>query len=103
LLTDLWLATGEGTPRAEPENYIRRFIFAQQDQRCAMCRMPATWNEQPLNFVLDHIDGNSDNNARVNLRLVCPNCDSQLPTYKNRNRGRGRHWRMQRRSEGKSF
>lgn len=28
LLTDLWLATGEGSPRAEPENYIRRFIFA---------------------------------------------------------------------------
>lgn len=103
LLTAVWLATGVGNPRAEPDNYIRRFLFTEQDQRCAMCRMAATWNGRPLVFILDHIDGNSENNARPNLRLVCPNCDSQLPTYKSRNRGNGRHWRMKRRSEGKSF
>ena len=50
-----------------------------------------------------HIDGNSDNNALVNLRLVCGNCDMQLPTYKSKNRGNGRHNRRKRYSEGKSF
>lgn len=28
-----------------------------------------------------------------NLRLICPNCDSQLATYKARNRGSGRRYR----------
>lgn len=57
----------------------------------------------PLALVLDHIDGNPDNNHRDNLRLVCPNCDSQLPTFKSRNRGNGRSFRRQRYHEGKSY
>lgn len=53
--------------------------------------------------MLDHIDGDSTNNRRDNLRLVCPNCDSQLPTYKNRNHGKGRHARRVRYANGKSY
>jgi hypothetical protein len=64
--------------------------------------MTSEWHGKPLVFVLDHIDGNADNNARGNLRMVCPNCDSQLPTYKNRNLGRGRSSRRQRYSRGQS-
>ena len=41
--------------------------------------------------------------VRENLRLVCPNCDSQLPTYKSRNRGSGRHSRRQRYRDGQSY
>ena len=44
------------------------------------------WLGLPLALVLDHVDGDPTNNRRENLRLVCPNCDSQLPTYKSRNR-----------------
>jgi hypothetical protein len=103
LLTAQWLATGIGSPRPEPDNYIRKFLSTEQGRQCAICHLDAAWNGRPLSFILDHIDGNSENNARPNLRLVCPNCDSQLPTYKSRNRGNGRHWRTQRRAEGKSF
>ncbi|WIM86214.1 hypothetical protein PT015_14985 [Candidatus Mycobacterium wuenschmannii] len=42
-------------------------------------------------------------NRRENLRLICPNCDSQLPTYKARNRGSGRHYRRQRYANGQSY
>jgi hypothetical protein len=56
-----------------------------------------------LAFVLDHLDGDATNNARDNVRLVCPNCDSQLPTFKSRNRGNGRAWRRQRYADGKSY
>jgi hypothetical protein len=65
--------------------------------------MPEEWQGRPLAFVLDHIDGDSTNNARANVRLVCPNCDSQLPTYKSRNRGRGRSSRRQRYAARQSY
>ena len=39
---------------------------------------------------MDHIDGNSENNRLDNLRLICSNCDMQLPTYKAKNKGKGR-------------
>ena len=40
--------------------------------------------------IIDHIDGDASNNMPDNFRLVCPNCDSQLPTFKARNTGNGR-------------
>lgn len=82
---------------------MRVYIAAEQRHRCAICDLPAVWNGMELRFVLDHIDGDATNNWRDNLRLVCPNCDSQLSTYKNRNRGRGRYARRQRYAEGLSF
>ena len=48
--------------------------------------MKDEWNGKQLIFVLDHIDGNADNNNRDNLRLICPNCDSQLDTFKSKNK-----------------
>lgn len=53
--------------------------------------------------MLDHIDGDAANNRRDNLRMVCPNCDSQLPTFKSRNRGKGRHSRRERYANGQSY
>ena len=47
--------------------------------------------------------GNSSNNMRDNLRLVCPNCDSQLDTYKSKNKGNGRINRRKRYLEEKNI
>ena len=35
------------------------------------------------------IDGD---NVRSNLRLICPNCDSQLDTYKSKNKNGARSY-----------
>lgn len=69
----------------------RTRILREQDFACAMCKTPQTWNEQPLNFDLDHINGDRSNESRQNLRLVCPNCHSQTPTYKSKNAGARRY------------
>jgi hypothetical protein len=34
------------------------------------------------------VNGNRDDNRLENLRLLCPNCHSQTPTYCGRNWGR---------------
>jgi 5-methylcytosine-specific restriction endonuclease McrA len=103
ILIENWLATGDTYAASYQGHCVRDYIARDQHHRCAICRQPAEWNGNPLNFVLDHIDGDSTNNRRENLRLICPNCDSQLPTFKSRNIGRGRHSRRQRYAEGKSY
>ena len=35
---------------------------------------------------------NASNNRRGNLRCVCPNCDSQLDTYKSKNKNGSRNY-----------
>ena len=61
--------------------------------RCAICDLGQIWNGKPLTLRLDHINGNNRDNRRENLRWVCPNCDSQLPTYSGKNayRYKGKH------------
>ena len=63
----------------------RMKILEEQDNKCCMCGILEKWNGKPLNFELDHISGDRNDNSRKNLRLICPNCHQQTPTYKGRN------------------
>ena len=98
-----WLETGIAQTGSGIGHYVRAHLLEEQGHACALCGCSDTWRGAELRFVLDHVDGDSTNNRRENLRLVCPNCDSQLPTFKARNRGNGRAWRRQRYAEGKSY
>jgi hypothetical protein len=69
---------------------IKKWFLQEQDYKCAICGIENVWNGKELVFVLDHIDGNAANNKRENLRCVCPNCDSQLDTYKSKNKNSAR-------------
>lgn len=81
---------------------IKRLVVRNHGHKCSVCGLEE-WCGQPAPLVMDHIDGNSDNWSVENLRLVCGNCDMQLPTYKSKNKGNGRHSRKQRYAEGKSY
>lgn len=52
---------------------------------CAICDQKATHNEKPLVMVLDHINGINNDHRLENLRMLCPNCNSQQDTFAGRN------------------
>jgi predicted transcriptional regulator len=84
--------------------HIRRWLIEQRGEQCWECG----WNEKHptggnVPIEVDHIDGDHTWNVPENLRLLCPNCHSLTPTYKNRNKGNGRHKRRERYQSGKSY
>jgi 5-methylcytosine-specific restriction endonuclease McrA len=81
---------------------LKKYLLITHGEKCWKCGI-TDWNNIPIVFELEHIDGNSSNNSLENLSILCPNCHSQTPTYKNRNKGNGRHNRRIRYQEGKSF
>ncbi len=72
-------------PKSRPT--VRRHYFAWRieqgiPERCdkTSCQFfvhPLQWNGQLLPLILDHHSGNARDNRPNNLRLLCPNCDSQ--------------------------
>ena len=72
---------------------VLKKYFGFKDE-CCICGI-TEWQGKPLPFILDHIDGNPLNNYPYNLRIICSNCDSQLDTYKKKNKlGRGKRLKM---------
>ena len=70
--------------------WLKPHILDEQKNECAICGCKPFHNGKELHFILDHIDGDATNNTRKNLRLICPNCDSQLDTFKSRNIGKSK-------------
>ena len=62
--------------------------FRCDNQECTFHNRALIWNNEPISLILDHINGVHGDNRPKNLRLLCPNCNSQLPTHAGGNKGR---------------
>ena len=55
------------------------------ENKCYICGQLPEHNNKELVMVLDHINGVNNDNREENLRLLCPNCNSQQKTFAGRN------------------
>jgi predicted HNH restriction endonuclease len=85
-----------------PHRKAKNFMIKKYGMKCQICNN-TSWMGQTIPIILDHIDGDSSNSTLKNIRLICPNCDALLPTYKGRNRGKGRYSRRLRYQQDKSY
>ena len=81
---------------------LKKYLVKYYGHICSVCTN-SLWNGKPIALEVEHRDGNSSHNNFNNLCLICPNCHAQTDTYKSKNIGNGRHFRMQRYKEGKSY
>ena len=73
---------------------VRKSLIQIRGELCEDCgwdRRHTITGRVPLE--VDHVDGNYENNAINNLKLLCPNCHSLTSTYRNLNKGKGRDYR----------
>ena len=51
------------------------------EDKCDECSL-IEWNGKPITLELEHINGDNKDNSLDNIRLLCPNCHSQTPTFR---------------------
>lgn len=75
-----------------PRHRLKERIIKQNliEYKCSGCDNKGEWFGKKLPLILDHINGVNNDNRLENLRFICSNCDSTLPTYKNRRGSKGK-------------
>lgn len=71
----------------------REVLLKEADYSCTQCGYNVCRPDGKTILEIDHIDGVHTNNAKENLRVLCPNCHALTPNFRN-------HGRKQ--SEGKT-
>ena len=62
----------------------RLILEGFKTEQCEECGI-TEWNGKNISFELDHVNGKRMHNSLENLKILCPNCHSQTPTFRGRN------------------
>ncbi len=92
-------------PVAYPRHRLARRLVREEIWRnqCHMCGIEPVWQTdreskaaEPLRLEIHHMDGNRTNFELPNLRLLCPNCQTQAPSFawRKRQQWKGKFWFM---------
>lgn len=75
----------EGLHPNYQSNKLKKRLIAKGilEDICSKCSL-IEWNGRPITLELDHINGDNKDNRLENLRILCPNCHSQTPTFRNK-------------------
>lgn len=71
---------------------LKNYLTKIRGYRCEGCGL-FEWLGKPISLHVDHVNGDSDENRPFNIRLLCPNCHSQTPTFCGRNKKNSRRSR----------
>jgi 5-methylcytosine-specific restriction endonuclease McrA len=85
-------------PFAQLSHHKRRErLFKEAKYACTLCGYDKRREDGGIILEIDHIDGNHQNNAYENLRVLCPNCHALTPNFRNWNGGQRQSTRTYRR------
>lgn len=85
----------DGYDLSYQQHNAKKYLIELNAGACQICKL-SKWNGQQMPLVLDHINGNSNDNNLCNLRVICNNCDALTDFYKAKNKGNGRLKRRKR-------
>jgi hypothetical protein len=69
-------------------NRLKEKLFKAglKNRFCELCGQNEIWRGVKISLILDHIDGDRNNNELSNFRVVCPNCNATLNTHCGKNK-----------------
>jgi len=62
------------------------------ENKCSECGQEEEWQGKHLVMILDHINGVGNDHREENLRMLCPNCNSQQETFAGRNNKKKKYY-----------
>jgi len=60
---------------------FKNALLSERGHKCECCGN-TEWMGKMITIELEHSDGDRKNNTRENLKLLCPNCHAQTPTWR---------------------
>ncbi len=71
--------------RSSTKLKLKLFNTGLKERMCENCRN-IQWMNKLIPLEIDHINGDNTDNRIENLRILCPNCHAQTPTYRSKNK-----------------